>query len=64
VALKDMPIDGSRSLNDQGRRRAFMPPAPTFGEENSGALRAAPIEDIVERSRCDPAVSTTSTEQL
>jgi hypothetical protein len=24
-----------------------MPPAPTFGEENSGALRAAPIEGIV-----------------
>jgi hypothetical protein len=32
---------------------AFMPPAPTFGEENSGALRAAPTEDIVEKSRSD-----------
>jgi hypothetical protein len=24
-----------------------MPPAPTFGEENSVALRAAPVEDGV-----------------
>jgi hypothetical protein len=41
-------VDDRDRPDDPDRRRAFMPPAPTFGEENSGALRAAPTEDIVE----------------